>query len=148
MSVAWPTVKDRLVALLPTLPGYTDVKVYDGPSTSAHSVARWVTVGYQPSTEDLSAGSYEQTQTGAGGFLSEERGTVGLEFSASVADAEIPDAFGLVDALHDSVQADQTLGVMTPGSTSSLSVSVVQAQSTKGAVQRLLVTFTYFTRVA
>lgn len=147
MAVAWPGVKVRLVELLPTLPGFEDVFVLDGPFVSGEDPPRWVTVGWQDSTEDDSAGSYQQTQTGPGGYLSEETGTVLMEFAAVTGDPEMPSAFGLVDALQDSVQADQTLGLLTPGSTVTLVVEVVQEQNASGAAQRLLVGLNYFTRV-
>jgi hypothetical protein len=147
MTVAWPTVKDRLVALLPTLPGFAGVLVFDGPAVTGEAPAAYVTVGWQESTDDDTAGSYEQTQTGPEGFAAEETGTVLLEFAAVTGDVTVPSAFGLVDALQNSVQTDQTLGVLGRGSTASLAVEVVQSQTTSGAVQRLLVSLTYFARL-
>lgn len=146
MAVAWPTVKDRLAALIPTLTP-APAATYDGPVPTGDSPPSYCCVGWQPSTDDESAGSYDQSRTGPGGFLAEETGTVLLEFGAVTGDTVVPSAFALVDALHASVQADQTLGVLSAGSTISMLVDVVEAQSAGGSVQRLLVSLTYFTRV-
>ena len=146
MAVAWPTIRARLASALPFVVG-ASVTVYDGPVVTGDSPAAYVTVAHQPSTDDEAAGDYEQTQTGPGGYLSEESGTVLLEIAAVTGDSVVPSAFATADAIHAWVQADQRLGVMTPGSTSSLAVEVLQAQNTAGAVQRLLLTLTYFTRV-
>lgn len=146
MAVAWPTVRARLATALPAVVG-SSVTVYDGPVVTGDNPPSYLTVAHQPSVEDETAGSYEQTQTGPGGYLSEETGTVLLEVGAITGDSEVPDAFTTADAIHSWVQADQTLGVLSPGSTSSLAVEVLQAQTTAGAVQRLLLTLTYFTRV-
>lgn len=144
MTVAWPTVRARLASHLPTVTGVT---VYDGPVVTGDSPAAYVTVAHQPSVDEDAAGSYEQAQTGPGGFLAEESGTVLLEVAAVTGDSTVPSAFGIGDKIHAWVQADQTLGVLTPGSTSSVSVEVLQAQNTAGAVQRLLLTLSYTTRL-
>ena len=146
MAVAWPSVRARLAAALPAVVG-ASVTVYDGPVVTGDSPAAYVTIAYQPSTDDEAAGDYEQTQTGPGGYLSEESGTVLLEVAAVTGDSVIPSAFTTADAIHSWVQADQRLGVLVAGSTSSLAVEVLQAQNTAGAVQRLLLTLSYFTRV-
>lgn len=146
MAVAWPTVRARLASYLPTVVG-AGVMVFDGPVTSGDSPAAYITVAHQPSTEDESAGSYEQTQTGPGGYLAEETGTVLLEVAAVSGDEVVPSAFAVVDLIHAWVQADQRLGVLPQGSTSAVEVEVLQANNAAGAVQRLLVTLTYTTRV-
>lgn len=145
MAVAWPSVRARLAAALPAVVG-SAVTVYDGPVVTGDSPSDYLTVGHQPSTDDETAGSYEQTQTGPGGYLSEETGTVLMELAGVTGDSVVPTVFAAADAIHSWVQADQTLGVLTPGSTSSLAVEVLQAQNTAGAVQRLLLTLKYFTR--
>ena len=145
MSVAWPTIRARLAVALPAVLG-AGVTVYDGPVVTGDAPLAFVTVAHQPSTDDDAAGEYSQTQTGPGGFVSEESGTVLLEVAAVTGDSTVPSAFVMADAIHSWVQADQTLGVMTVGSTSSLAVEVLQAQNTAGAVQRLLLTLSYATR--
>lgn len=144
MAVAWPTVRARLAAALPAVTGST---VYDGPVVTGDSPAHYVTVAHRPSVDEDSAGSYEQDRSSNSGFVAEERGTVLLEVAAVTGDSTVPSAFGIADAIHAWVQADQTLGVLTPGSTSSVAVEVLQAQNTAGAVQRLLLTLSYTTRL-
>lgn len=146
MAVAWPTVKARLAAALPAVVG-AGVTVIDGPVISGDNPAAYLTVGHQPSVEDETAGTYEQTRTPTGGFVAEETGTVLMELAALTGNPDVPDSFATADAVHAWVQADQTLGVLTPGSTSTLSVEVLEAQNRAGAVQRLLLTLTYTTRV-
>lgn len=146
MAVAWPTVRARLAAALPGVVG-AGVTVYDGPVVTGDSPAAYLTVAHQPSTEDETAGGYEQTQDGYGGFAGEERGTVLMELGAVTGDSVVPSVFTAADLISAWVQADQTLGVLAPGSTASLEVDVLQ-QNAAGAVQRLLLTLSYFTRLA
>lgn len=146
MAVAWPLVKDRLVALIPTLtpaPALT----FDGPVPTGEAPASYCCVGWQPSTDDTSAGSYEQTSL-SDGFGADETGTVLLEFGAVSGD-DMPSAFLMVDALQASVQADQTLGgVLGPLGTVAIETEVVEAQNNAGAVQRLLVSLNYTAALA
>lgn len=146
MAVAWPIVKARLASALPAVVGST-VTVIDGPVLSGNNPTAYLTIGHQPSVEDETAGSYEQTRTPLGGFVAEETGTILMELAAVTGNPQVPDSFTTADAVHAWVQADQTLGVLTPGSTSTLSVEVLEAQNRAGAVQRLLLTLTYNTRV-
>lgn len=147
MAVAWPVVKAALVDGLPTVVG-PDVTVYDGNTVSGDSPSRYVTVAWQPATDEESAGSFEQTRTGPGGFVAEETGTVLLEVAARTGDAYLPDAFGLFDAINTWLQGNQSLGgALGAGSVVTASAEVVNAQNTAGAVQRLLVLITYFTRI-
>lgn len=146
MSVAWAAVRARLASHLPeVLPAGT--AVYNGPVVTGDSPACYVTVAHQPSTEDESAGGYEQELEPMGGYVAKETGTVLLEAAAVTGNPTMPSAFDLVASLQAWVQADQTLGVLSPGSTSSLSVDVLQDQNQAGAVQRLLVTLSYATRL-
>ncbi len=150
MSAAWPLVKRRLVALLPTLPGWGGVVVYSGPPVTAAAPAAYCTVGYVEG-EDF-GGTYEQTRNGTGwaGAL-EETGTVRSEVVLLSGDsADLPAletrAFALVDAWEAEVSRDERLGVLPASSTSSLSVDVQPVQNQGGAAQRLAVTLTYFSR--
>jgi hypothetical protein len=144
VTVLWPRVQDRLVTVLPAV--LVGAKVYGGPVVAGEKPARYLTVGCQPSTDGQSAGTYEQAQT-LDGYAAQESGTVLMELAAVTGSTTLPDAFESASAISAWVQADQTLGVMTPGSTSSLSVEVLQAQNKAGAVQRLLLTLNYFTRL-
>jgi hypothetical protein len=55
-------------------------------------------------------------------------------------------AFALVDAWEAEVSRDETLGVLSSPSSSSLAVDIQPLQTNAGATQRLVVTLTYFTR--
>jgi hypothetical protein len=146
MTVAWPLIRARLAVALPAVVG-PDVTVYDGPVVTGDTPAAYLTVAHQPSIEDETAGTFEQAQTGVGGYLAEESGTVLMELAAVTGNSTVPDVFATATAVSAWMQADQTLGVLTPGSTSSLTVEVLQDQNNAGAVQRLLLTLSYFTRV-
>lgn len=144
MKAHWPAVAQRLVTLLPTLPGYTNVAVYDGPPVTEDAPLQYVTVGW---VDGEVAGTYSQDRSGDG-VLVEESGQVHSTFVAQSGDTDLPSvrssAFALVDALADSIAADQTLGVLPYGSTSSVTASVVPVQNSAGAAVSLIVTLTYF----
>lgn len=150
MSAAWPLVVNRLVAVLPTLPGWSGVPVYDGPPVTADAPPTFVTVGFVLG-EDF-GGSYEQTRNGEGGWQGAltEAGTVRSEIVCATGNVDLPAmrarAFALADAWEAWVSADETLGVLGSSSVASLAVDVVPAQTTAGSVQRLAVTLTYLAR--
>ena len=151
MSAAWPLIVDRLLVLLPALPGWADVEVFDGPPVTQDAPADYVTVGFVVGRDD--AGNYEQTRNGGngGGWQGalEETGTVVSEVVCSSGDTDIAivrdRAFALVDAWEAKVSEDERLGILPPSSTSSLSVDV-QPINRGGASQRLTVTLSYFAR--
>lgn len=144
--IAWPIVKNRLVALLPTLTGWSITSVYNGPVVTGDAPTEFVTVGYVPG-EDF-GGSFEQAR--GLGDLPEETGAIRSEIVCSDGDTDMPTvearAFELADAWQAEVDRDPTLGVLPQGSTTSLAVDVQPAQTTGGAVQRLTVTLSYFAR--
>lgn len=146
MSAAWPVIVGRLVELLPALPGWGSVAVYDGPPVTADTPDAYVTVGFVVG-EDF-GGTYEQAVELGG--LRTESGTVRSEVVCGTGDVDLPAvrgrAFALVDAWEAEVRRDETLGVLLPSSTASLAVDVAPAQTTGGAVQRLTVTLSYFAR--
>lgn len=145
-GVAWPDVRDRLVAAAPTVVG-AGVSVYDGPIVSNDSPAAYLVIGHTPSTGDDSAGRFDQS-VGPDGFSALETGTVVGELGAVTGDSTVPTVWATFTALAAWIQADQTLGgTLTPGSTVTVSADVVEAQTTTGAVQRLLLTFAYTTRL-
>ena len=150
MAAAWPRVVNRLVAWLPTLPGWADVAVYDGPPVTGDTPGSFVTVGYVPG-EDF-GGSYEQTRNGENSWQGalEEAGSVRCELVCWTGDvglaAQRAAAFALIDAWEAALSADERLGVLPPSSTSSLSVDVQPVQNSAGAAQRLTVTLSYFSR--
>jgi hypothetical protein len=141
MSAAWPLVVDRLVALLPTLPGWSQVTVYDGPPATADTPTSFITVGYVPG-EDF-AGTCEQSYL-PGGLLS-EIGSVRCELAVWSGDDALAShraaAFALIDALGAVVGG--TLGVLPQGSSTSLSVDPQPVQNAAGSAQRAVVTVNY-----
>lgn len=143
---AWPSVKSRLVALLPTLPGWAGVSVYNGPVVTGDAPTSFATVGFVPG-EDF-GGSYEQ-ERGAGDAPLEV-GTVRTEIVVSDGGTDLPAvesrAFALMDAWQAEVDRDPRLGVLRQGSTSALTVDVQPSQTTGGAVQRLTATLSYTAR--
>lgn len=148
MAVLWPTVKATLVTVIPTIGAFASSTVYDGPTPSGDALPSWVSVGWQPSTpEDPSAGSFAQAP-GPPGFAAQEDGSIFLEFGATTGDPEVPDVFALVEAFSAWVQQNQTLGVLSANATASTEAQVLEAQSTAGATQRVLVTLSYTSLVS
>jgi len=145
MATQWPVVHARLVALLPTLAGWPPF-VFDGPPVTGDDPQVYATVGYAFGFDG--AGRFSQTRAG-NGFQVEETGSVQCEVVSVTGDVDLAlmrsQAFALMDALDAELRRDQTLGVLPQASTCSLSVDVVPAQATSGAVQRLPFSIDYFT---
>lgn len=141
-------VVSRLVDLLPQLEGWSEVTVYDGPPVTADNPDAYVTVGFVVG-EDF-AGSYEQTRNGDIQGLLEETGSVRSELVCLTGDVDLvsmrAQAFALVNTLEAEVSRDETLGVLSPATSSSLAVDVQPLQTTGGAEIRLVVTLSYVTR--
>lgn len=145
MAVAWPSVRASLAAVLPSVVG-AGVKFYDGPVVSGESPDAYLALATRPS-QDEGAGSFTQ-DVGPDGFSALESGTVVAEMAGVTGSTTVPDVFSTLDAIATYVQANQTLGgTLTPGSTVTISADVEQSQTTSGAVQRLLITFAYTTRL-
>lgn len=147
MSAAWwQVVINRLVASLPTLPGWSTVSIFDGPPVTGDAPRDYVTVGFV--SGEAFAGTYDRLRGEAN--LVEETGTIRSELVCLTGDVDLPTvrarAFALADAWEAWVEADQTLGVLGPSATASLAVDVAPAQTTEGAEQRLVLTLTYFSR--
>jgi hypothetical protein len=143
---AWPTVVARLVEHLPSLPGWADVAVFDGPKLQPDDPFSFVTVAFVEG-EDF-GGSFEQSTPESWPW--EEAGTVRSElvvWSGDEGQSGIrARAFDLFGAWQDWVVDDHTLGVLSPSSTASLAVDVQPVQNTAGAAQRLTVTLSYLAR--
>ena len=145
-GVKWPEVKARLVSALPSVIGPT-VRVFDGPAPTGENPATYLMVGHAPSTTDDSAGRFTQ-DVGPDGFSAAENGNVVCELAAITGSTAIPSVFATASAITAWVQADMTLGgVLSPGSTCTVSADVVQDQTTSGAVQRLVLSVNYFARL-
>ena len=145
MAAQWPLVVARLLALLPTLSGWSNVVVIDGPLVSADVPADFVTVGY---VADDQAGSYNQVQD-PNGFQYVETGTVRSQLNCATGDTDLPGmrtrVFALMDALEAAVRLDRTLGVLSPAGTSELDVDVLSLSNSSGTAQQLTFTLHYQT---
>lgn len=145
MGVAWQTVRAALAAVLPDVIGAT--MFYNGPIVTGESPAAYLTLAHQPSQGEDGSGTFSQ-DVGPDGFSALEEGTVLAELAGVTGSTTVPDVFTTFAAIASYVQAHQTLdGALTPGSTLTVSADVEQAQTTAGAVQRLLLTFAYTTRL-
>lgn len=145
-GVAWEAVKARLVEALPAVVGST-VASYNGPVVTGQKPTAYLTIGAAPSRANDEAGSFEQV-VGPDGFDVEETGTVLCELGAVTGSTTIPSVFASFAAVAAWVQADMTLGgTLGKGSTCTVSADVAQAQTGSGAVQRLVLSFNYFTRL-
>lgn len=147
MAVAWPKIRAKLASSLPGVVG-ANVTVYDGPVITGENPQAALTIAYAPSlTAESPIGRLIQDQA-KDGYNATETGSVFCELAAVTGYTTVPDVFTIFDAIASWIQADQTLGgTLNPGSTCSASADVIQAQTTSGAVQRLIVTITYFTRI-
>lgn len=155
MGAAWPRIQQRLVDLLPTLPGWEQVDVSDGPPVDRESPYLYCAVG--SSIDDDFGGSYTQSRRGGDGGWDgavREEGQIRCEISVSAREdaADITDiaavrasAFELVDAWDTELVRDPTLSVLGALTSVSLTADVQPMQTDRGAVQRLVVTFRYLT---
>ena len=146
MAAQWPLIVARLLVLLPTLPGWSDVAVIDGLPLTADIPTDAVTVGY---VTDDNAGAYTTIQDDSG-FQWQEMGTVRGELSCVTGDTDLASMrtrmFGLIGAFQDSIRADRTLGgVLSPTGTVDLQVDVRSVQDVSGTEQSAVFTLTYFT---
>lgn len=145
MSAALPVVLARLVAALPTLPGWSGVAVFDGPTLTRDALADFVTVGFVDG-EDFGGNAESVPLLGD---LFEETETVRSEIVCQSGDDDIAGrrarAFALFDAWQVWARSDSTLGV--PGVFgAALSWDYQPVQNTGGSAVRLAVTLTYAAR--
>jgi hypothetical protein len=109
MAVSWPQIVTHLVATLQSLPGWSDVVVFDGPPNTGDDPTDYCTVGW---IDDDNAGSFglEHTED----FLTTESGIVRGQIVAQSGDDVLTfvraRACALFDALDAHLRADQTLG--------------------------------------
>jgi len=143
MTTQWPVLRAGLVTLLPTLPGWSGVAVYDGQPLAGDQTTSYAAVGYVDG--DPTAGSFTQTPDGSG-FFDTESGEVRSELFVGTGDDDLPGvittAFGLVDALKDYLRQDRTAGVLPKGSTTSLAADV-QTGKDSGVGVLLVLTVSY-----
>lgn len=145
---AWPRVVDALVAILPTLPEWSGVPVFDGPPVTSSNPTTYCTVGY---VEDDDAGSYERDERRSD-YRVQETGEVRCHVVAqSGSTNDLPAlrarVFALADAFEASVRADQSLGgVLSADGTTTVTASVRSVQNEQGAGQSLVLAVRYLTR--
>lgn len=146
MATQWPLVVNKLVTLLPTLSGWTNVTVYDGAPVTGDIPVDYATVGY---VADDQAGTYNLIQD-PDGVQWQEAGTVRSQLTCVTGDADLSTmrtrTFALVDALETYVRNNRTLGnTLSPEGTTELTVEVLSIQSGTGAGQTVIFTLQYFT---
>lgn len=154
----WPVVQQRLVNLLPTLPGWTGVVVHDGQPRRDRNAKEsisvgWSTYGPQGGTRGSGlgdSGSFSATEETVTSMWA-ENGSVLCELvvwggDESAASTYRARAFDLLDALEESIRTDERLGVLPPSSTTSLGAEVISGQDKSGATTRLIVSVDYFVR--
>jgi hypothetical protein len=151
MAAQWPLVVAKLVAYLPTLPGWSVVSVFDGPPVTDDSPPNYCTVGYVLSTNstDDHSGSYSTTQDPSG-FRIQETGEIMSQLTVQTGDVDLPGmrglAFSLTDALDASIRVDRTLGgVLAPESTVDLAVQPLSVQNRDGTAFSVVFNVRYFT---
>lgn len=147
MSTQWPLVAARLVQLLPTLPGWSTVTVFDGAPTANTLPTDFASVGY---VDNDQAGSYQSIQD-PDGCQRQETGVVRCQVACSQGAAAGLAAvrarvFALVDALDVYIRSNRTLGgVLSPQGTSDLVVDVLSVQDENGTAMALVFSLHYFT---
>jgi len=152
MASQWPVIVDRLLVLLPSLPGWSGVEVFDGPPVTSDTPADFCTVGFVDSLDgvgDSNAGEYTKRDAVVDSML-DDLGSVRCQLTCVSGDVSQADvrarAFALADALEASLRADPRLGVLPITSTTELGVQVLSIQNSAGAAQSLILVLTYFSR--
>ena len=148
MAAQWPLLHGRLLVLLPTLDGWTAVKVIDGPPVDDNTTGLYCTVGHvEVPGHVIGSGSYSTQRDASGGRII-ETGDVRCELVSEDQRNDLPSArakvFPLIDALDQAVRADYRLGVLSPQATTTLTYEVIQTQGVAPVVHVVL-TLTYST---
>lgn len=145
MAIQWPLLAARLVALLPTLSGWSGVvEVFDGPPVTGDTPNDYCTVGY---VEDETAGSYTDDLSDVGNSFSTEAGEVRCQLVSQTGDVDVPTmrtrSFGFLNTLRTALRTDPTLAVLPSGSVTSLIVEVGNVQNSQGSAVSLIFTVSY-----
>jgi hypothetical protein len=141
---------DVIAALVALFDAATSAKVFDGPKPETSGVKDYVLVGSTGEDEDSASADFALSDLGPGGWVDE---TGSVECSAwswsggtDIA-AQRSAAVATFEACRDAVHADRTLG----GALDLNELATVtgfrlrQAQTTEGAIARVLFTVTYQT---
>jgi hypothetical protein len=143
-ATRWPLVVGYLLTTLPTLPGWSDVSIFDTDPVTGEVPMTYAVVAR--TSEDTTSGNYVRLIEPSG--LINESGTVRLHVvtrTGSVDPGQVrADGFALVDALEDAIAADQTLGgaLGVPG-VATLTVDVQSVANASGVAQSLIVSVNY-----
>lgn len=145
-SPRWPDVYGALLVLLPTLPGWSGVAVFDGQPITEDAVTDYITVGYAGADP---AGAWRQSWD-PGGSGTEEVGEIRCQLVSQSGDtpptATRARAYALVGAFQAALYADQTFGGLLERNTVvTLGADVDQVQNGNGSAQSLLLTVSYQT---
>lgn len=144
--IVWPLVKAHLADVLPGIVG-SSVTVYDGPVVTGQAPSAYLTIGDQPSSPSPGAGSFQQ-DVAPDGFSAVETGSVLCEMGAVTGSTSMPSIWETCSAITAYLQANRTLGgVLYAAGTVDFSGEPEAEQTTSGAVQRLLFSVNYQTRI-
>lgn len=142
MTLYWPVLQARLVALAPTIAaGFT---AFDGlpAGTSEKGAQKTISIG---ASKDDGPGEFELAQDPTDTFL-EETGSVVLEVISWAGDTAVParrsEVFAVVTALEAQIRTDPRIGVLPPASLTTLSVIPVNLTN----AVRLIVSVSYRVR--
>jgi hypothetical protein len=138
-------VVQRLAALLPTLPGWSSVAVFDGPPIAGNDDSIYVTVGM--STASPPARRRRRRRAAGSSTTRSARSSANSSSIRAARMCRGPRAgFALYDALDASVKADRTLGgVLQGGATSALSYEVQYVSNGRAPPWPSIVTVSYQT---
>jgi hypothetical protein len=143
MAAQYPRVRARLVALLPSLSGWSGVAVYDGQADTGDTPLAFAEVGFVDGSDEGGAGSVLALD----GYRYVETGDVNLTVTCITGDDDPTgpqaQAFALFDALDAYVRTDRTLGVLPSDGTTSLSYRVAPTVNANGRRAALAVTVSY-----
>lgn len=146
MAAQWPLVVNRLVALLPTLSGWSVVTVIDGKPITDDRPSNYCTVGYV--VDDDNAGTYTTVQA-PDGFRYQETGEIRSQATVQTGDDDLPGMrsllFSLTDAIEAYIRSDRTIGVLSKDSTLDMAVDPKPIQNSKGTAFSSVFTLRYFT---
>jgi hypothetical protein len=147
MSAQWPRVAGRLFALLPTLPHWAGVQLFNDAAYDV-SAATYATVGHATDGTTTTRGHYTKTLS-PDGVLYIEQGSVACQITTDDDGPDITDMttliFGLIDDLEAAIRADRTLGVLSPEGTTDLTVDLSSMQTVPGASTTLAFSVNYYT---
>lgn len=147
MATQWPRVAARLVALLPSLPHWAAVQVFDGAAYDVKA-ATFATVAHSTDGTTATAGSFTTTLA-ADGVQYVETGSVACQLTCTDDGPDIAPIraliFTLFNDLEAAIRADRTLGVLSPEGTTDLAVDVSSIQAIPGESTTIAFSIDYYT---